>query len=507
MNADADPDMEVLFLTGKIVHLMDTDGTELPGWPVTIPTGTATCGQPAFGDLDGDGTGEVVVLSHNYPNGSMGWVYAYHTDGTLVSGFPATTNGDQTKSPTVVDLYNDGTCDIIVSERDYPIGRIYVFDGSGQTLSGWPVDLDHVPAASAGAADIDNDGEREVVFESYLSIYALNPDGTAVPGFPYTPSTGDNFSYSAPVFADVDGDGYLEIAAGGHALSGSSHMFLLNHDGTDFAGWPKAVPYWIYAPATFADMDGDGDLEIMAGDQVLSPTPTDHMYAWNADGSTVSGWPVGPIEAVNTQVAVADVDGDGNPEFFWDTNVTPGKLMGYHHDGSPISGWPITTDGSCFFNTPALGDVDGDGDIELLELTYIDTPLVTAYLWDLPDQVDPMDVQMPMFQYGPGRDGLIYDPSQQGIGSGEAPAVPGSISAFPNPFSASVTVRVHMTEGSPGSLRIMDLSGRVLREIQPVTADGYATYVWSPGDDLPAGIYHAGLVGGSSVSGLELVKL
>jgi hypothetical protein len=506
VNADGDPEMEILFLTHKTVHLLNHDGTYLTGWPVTVPGGTHSSGQPSFGDLDGDGEGEIVILTDNYPNGSNGWVYAYHSDGTPVSGFPATTNGDFTKSPTVVDLFDDGTCEIIVGERDYPTGWVYVFDGAGQLLSGWPQELNHVPAASAGAADLDNDGVREIVFESYNSIYVWDTNGTLLTGFPYTPTTGDVFSYSAPTFADTDGDGYLEIAAGGHKLSGSSHMFLINHDGTDVTGWPKAVPYWIYAPATFADMDGDDDLEVMVGDQVLSPTLTDYLYAWHHDGTVVSGWPVGPIETVNAQVAVADIDGDADPEFIWDTNITPGKLLGYHHTGDPIAGWPITTDGASFFNTVALGDVDGDGDIELLLTTSLDTPLCTAHLWDFPDQVDPANIQMPMFQYGPGRDGLICVTQPQGIEGSETAEVL-QLTSSPNPFTGSVTIEVSGFEEEPGALRIFDLSGRVVAEINPEYISGRACYIWSTEEDLPAGVYSAIIETGGTEAGLRLLRL
>ncbi|MBN2585665.1 MAG: VCBS repeat-containing protein [Candidatus Fermentibacteraceae bacterium] len=488
VNADGDSELEILFRTHKTLHLLDSDGTYLPGWPVTMPGGTHSTGQPAFGDLDGDGEGEIVAISDNYPNGSTGWTWAYHTDGTLLPGFPAMTAGDHTKSPTVVDLFDDGTCEIIVSDRDYPIGRVYLFSGIGQIQAGWPIPIDHVPAASAGAADLNNDGVREIVFQSYSTIYAWDPYGTLLTGFPYTPSTGDVFSYSAPTFADIDNDGYLEIASGGHNMSGSSHMLLLNHDGTDVAGWPKAVSYWIYAPATFADMDGDGDLEVLVGDQVLSTTLTDHLYAWHHDGTAVAGWPVGPVEAINSQVAVADIDGDGDPEFIWDTNITPGKLLGYHHTGVPISGWPITTDGASFFNTAALGDVDCDGDIELLLPTNLDTPLCTAHLWDFPDQVDPMDVQMPMFQYGPGRDGLIFCPEQQGIGETEAPGQM-VLTAAPNPFSSSVEISMEGIGGDPGTLCILDLSGRKVAELEPRPSRDRILYTWSPAAAFPTGVY------------------
>lgn len=410
VQADATPQLEVLFMTFKTVHLMSSTCEYLTGWPKTVPNGTATSGGPAFGDIDGDGQGEIVVTAHNYPNGDNGWVYAYRTNGTLVTGFPALTNGDFTKSPTVVDLNADGACEIIVAERDYPIGRVYVFRGNGSVWAGWPVQLSHVPAASAAAADLDGDGVKEVLFESYDKLYAFKLNGTVVTGFPFTPPTGDVFSYSAPVTADVDNDGLPEIAVGGHSMSQDSAVYLIDGNGAVLAGWPKFVPYWVYAPVTFADLDGDSDVEVVVGDQVLSATPVDYVYAWHSDGSPVTGWPVGPMQSINAQVAVADIDGDRDPELVWDDNTSPGLLRGYHHTGAPIAGWPISTSGSTFFNTVAFGDADGDGDLELCAASGTQSPAACMiYLWDLTDQVLLADIQMSMFQYGPGRVG-IYTP-------------------------------------------------------------------------------------------------
>ena len=509
INADSDPELEILFSTNHLIHLLDHDGTYLPGWPVLVPTGTRISGQSSFGDLDGDGSGEIVVVSDNWPNGSSAWTYAYDVSGTILTGFPVVTNGDHTKSPTVVDLDGDGKCEIIVSEDGASSGLFYIFDGAGQLLAGWPQTLDHVAASSAGAADLDNDGIKEIVFESYNSLYAFSLDGTILSGFPYTPSTGDVFSYSAPVFADVDDDGYLEIAVGGHSFSGNSHMFLLNHDGTDCSGWPKATTQWIYAPASFADMDGDGDLEIIVGDQVGSGSPANRVYAWHHDGSAVAGWPVGPIWAINAQVTVADIDGDGDPEFMWDDNTGSGKIMGYHHNGEAIAGWPITTPGSTFFQTLAVGDVDLDSDLELLSLTQISSTC-SVHLWDLPDVVNMDDIQVPMFQYGPGRDGMILETPAQGVEELPSPLSEMMVTVSPNPFSMQVTITVTAQNTPSESLRIFDISGRMVREISPVTNEGSAVFNWNgksaSGMEVPDGIYPAIVTSGNMSSSVMLLK-
>ena len=411
VEADGDAEPEILYTTGLIVRLQNVDGTDVPGWPIVIPTGNTPEGGPCFGDLDGDGEGEVIVCSENWPNGNIGWIYAYHTDGSPVEGFPAFTQGDHARSLTVTDLDGDGDVEIITGERDWPLGRVFVFDGDGSLMPGWPQDINHVPASSAGAADLDGDGVKEIIYQSYESVYAFHLDGTIVEGWPYTPNTGDVFSYSAPVFADLDDDGLPEIALGGHSLAGSSHMFLLDGDGSNMPGWPKATTWWIYAPPAIVDIDGDGEVEIIVGDQV-GGINANKLYGWNLNGSNAPGFPIGPISAVNAQVGIADIDGDDDLEMFWDDNVTQndntGILRGFHHDGTEIEGWPLVTQGTPFFNTVCLDDMDADGDMELLapcgQVQFNET---TMYLWDLPDQTDASSVAMPMYQYNPGRDGIV----------------------------------------------------------------------------------------------------
>jgi hypothetical protein len=415
VEADGDAQPEILFSTFKTVHLVNIDGTAVSGWPITVPSGTRVAGGPAFGDLDGDGNGEVVVCADNWPNGPIGWIYAYHTNGTVVSGFPALTGGDHSRSPTVVDLDGDGTSEIIVGERAWPLGGAYVVGGDGAVLPGWPRSLDHVPASSAGAADLDGDGVKEIVYQSYETLYAWKLDGTNASGFPFTPGGGNVFSYSAPVFADVDDDGRPEIAFGTHNLNGGNRVYLLDDDGTLMPGWPRIVNWWVYAPPTFADLDGDEDLEIVVGDQVLSGQPADYVYAWHANGANVAGFPIGPIWAINAQVAVADIDGDGDPELIWDDNHTQGgvgALLGSHHTGTPIDGWPLATNGTTFFNTVVIADGDLDGDLELWAAAGTTQPnTCTAYLWDLPEATNASRTQMAMFQYGPGRDGRYVPPA------------------------------------------------------------------------------------------------
>jgi hypothetical protein len=75
------------------------------------------------------------------------------------------------------------------------------------------------------------------------------------------------------------------------------------------------------------------------------------------------GWPQTTGDNVDSSPALGDIDGDGDVEVVvgsWDD-----KVYAWHHDGLLVAGWPQTA-GSDVYSSPALGDIDGDGDIEVV---------------------------------------------------------------------------------------------------------------------------------------------
>lgn len=181
VQADADPAFEILWQSGKEsrrVHLVDTNGTPMPGWPKFLSPGIRSKSGCAFGDVDGDGIGEVIALSDNSPSYTRGWTWAWRVDGTLMPGFPFQTNGDFWGPPTVDDLDGDGKAEIVVDELRWPVGALYVINQNGQPLPGWPVQVGELPASSVATADLDGDGTREIVCELANSLHVFRIDGT-----------------------------------------------------------------------------------------------------------------------------------------------------------------------------------------------------------------------------------------------------------------------------------------------------------------------------------------
>ncbi|HER42882.1 MAG TPA: T9SS type A sorting domain-containing protein, partial [Candidatus Eisenbacteria bacterium] len=91
-------------------------------------------------------------------------------------------------------------------------------------------------------------------------------------------------------------------------------------------------------------------------------------YCLNEDASYVPGWPVPVIETganISASPAVGDIDGDGRLEIVVQNST--GWIYGLNHDGTPMAGWPQWIYSNNFFMaSPALADFTGDGRLEIV---------------------------------------------------------------------------------------------------------------------------------------------
>jgi len=370
--------------TAGQVYAWDYTGQPLPGFPVST-IGLAQYA-PAVDDLDGDGDLEIVQFTRGWTEG--GRLYILDHTGRVLPGFPVSVNNNNlSSSPTLYDLDKDGKLEIVVGERAWPIGYIRIFEMDGTEWGGkWPVALDHVPAASASVGDVDQDGVPEIFYVSYNTMYLVRPDGSAVPGWPRQ-IPGTNFSYQSAALADLNHDGDLEIVVGTHRPDGACHA--LNHDGTELPGWPKGLGTWTYCPPTVTDLEGDGKLEILDGRAGGFGGYSDCFWAWDVAGNVKPGFPYGMAHGGGSEgpLTVADINSDGRMEIFADHNITQGGigwLFGVDFNGKDLPGFPLRPEGVTYMNGATIGDVDGDGDYELCVISCSGTT-ANVNLYDLPD--------------------------------------------------------------------------------------------------------------------------
>ncbi|MCP5005601.1 MAG: S8 family serine peptidase [Planctomycetes bacterium] len=276
-----------------------------------------------------------------------------------------------------------GTWDCSNVESDTWTIKLISYDNSGTTRentsyvavdnsypAGWPQVTLHGDSAHSNASivagDIDNDGYPEVVTGSFEGIlYVWRYDGTVMKGWPKYVGSQSN----TPALADLDNDGDLEIVISGGDVYLEERLSIFHHDGRPFEGsWPKIrgnQMNGVNRATVIADIDGDGDLEILAANELRQ------ICAWHHDGSKVSGWPVTLYNNQSgTAVAVGDIDADGDMEIVAAEGGTSsvdgitGNVYVWNANGTTKSGWPVNVEGT--FYQPVLGDVNGDGTLEVI---------------------------------------------------------------------------------------------------------------------------------------------
>ncbi|MEO0079598.1 MAG: T9SS type A sorting domain-containing protein [candidate division WOR-3 bacterium] len=486
---DDDGSLEVIMpSTANQLHVWRHDGSYYPGWPRSM----SGMGQyaAAVADVDRDGEFEIAVCTRGMTSG--GAVYLFSENGTVKPGWPFTglVNGNFSDSPTLADLDGDDTLEIIVGERDWPVGHLHVLRHNGTEFPGlWPCSLDHVPAMGAAVGDINLDGQKEIVYASYNSLYVFHPDGTILPGWPQTNPGGGYFSYQSPALADVDQDDTLEIVVAEHRDGQGTYVF--RHDGTIQTGWPYPFSRWTYCPPTVADLFRNQDKKILCGLSGIVGGAAYVLYAFDDDGSVLPGFPIlqPSGDAAEGNITVADIDGDGDMEVIFTSNLmttadTLGYLYAVHHDGTPVSGWPLRPHGWTYLNGATVADVDGDDSLDIVSVSADNSSNMVVTIWEAGVPFNRLSWEWPTYQFDMERTGLYQAPSV-GIADGERARVHGHrLTVLPNPARAGAWVRLETLDSGPsGFVSLFNLAGARVASLGSEQGQ-----VRLP-DDLQAGVY------------------
>lgn len=255
---------------------------------------------------------------------------------------------DTTDTPDVVFIHTSGLLD------PGPFATaITAIDG--QTASKlFEITSPELNLNALAAADIDSDGIVELIAtrRDTEQLTVFEHDGT----IKYTgdrPTFG--FGSSVVGVADFDQDGDPEIYSGNVILRGSDGG--LHCEGAAGFGGPTSST----AISTAVDLDPvNPGLELLAGNTLY-------------DGDCNVIWE--NLAAVDGFTAVADVDGDSQPEVFVSGFAGGHTLL--HHTGAILD----SVTGFFFASAPAAGDLDGDGDDEIILALNV-TPGLVAFNWD-----------------------------------------------------------------------------------------------------------------------------
>jgi len=339
---DDQPGLDIIAadLYTKKVYCVDYKGDALPGWP--RPAENDFRAAPTAGDLDGDGDYEVIAVD------SKGIIYAWKADGTeWIDGdnnpatqgvfyrtTPAVTFHFQ--APTICDLDNDNKDEIILGTAS---DSVWAFNGNKTRVPGFPVKLNNDLAGSICAGDVDGDGYLELLAQTKGLVgkaYLINHDGTIATGWPVNAKIDGIFFTPSPALGDFNNDGKLEAVVY-IWVGGTAKIAIFTYLGGNYPGWPKVVStkYTDTSSLTVADVNGDGSLDIVLGDE------SRYIYAWSITGALIPGFPVQAEDAVRSTPFLTDVDLDGDIDMIvhsWDQNIYAFDLAGaYNRDLAP---WP-----------------------------------------------------------------------------------------------------------------------------------------------------------------------
>ena len=203
-------------------------------------------------------------------------------------------------------------------------------------------------------------------------------------GFPKTVPGAGVTRFSKPLVVDLDNNnGPKEIVIG----TKNGKLYVFDNAGNIRSGWPQTLPTEIGSSPTAADLNGDGNLEIVVGCGTAVPGQEQgRIVAFRPNGTIL--WSVSPLDggdvdslpdAVFTTPALGDLDGDGLADVaFGSWNFYVYALKGT--TGAMLPGWPVFARDTVW-SSPALADLDGDGSLEVIigldshvEGPPIDTP-------------------------------------------------------------------------------------------------------------------------------------
>lgn len=307
-------------------------------------------------DLNGDGYADLVVGAVYNGADSSGRAYVYHGSSTGVA------------PPAVVEL-------------SYPGGTVNANFGSGVAYG----DLD-----GDGFADVAVGAKAQLADKrGSVCIYRGSATGLGPASCNwFSPMPGTSFYFGQNVaIGDPDGDGYRDLAVSESNGTGRIWLFHGTASGVETASWGAAIQKpgsgggnFAYGMAMTDDFDGDGFPDLIGGAPAGSVTDAGYVFRGSASGVVrSSGAPALPTPSgclsFGISIDVGDINGDG----FADAAIGCGEptqnigAVNLYLGGR--SGLPVTPSRTLMnpdtlsgtgFSRVSLGDVDADGDDDLV---------------------------------------------------------------------------------------------------------------------------------------------
>jgi hypothetical protein len=388
---DGDGDLDAFLLTGDFEGYYYTTVYENVG---TASQPVFTLGGNAFGlgadffafsseltDIDGDGDLDAFVSSqysalHFFRNTGAANAPAFGRD-------PANPWALAGNDPLLADIDADGDLDAFIGVDS---GETVFYENTGSAGTAAfaapqanAFGLGAVAAyAAPDLADLDDDGDLDALIGSGTgeSIYFANTGSAGAPAFAAAASSpfglADVGTYASPDLADLDGDGDLDALIG----AADGHLLFFANTGTAAApafAAPVSDPFGLpdvsrYASPELLDFDGDGDLDALLGNGVFWVEAFENTGTATAP-AFAAVYPPSPLGFTSLRgylaPAAGDLDGDGDLDVLVG-NV--GSVVLFRNTGTasaPAFVSALAPNGfGLTYREPDLVDIDGDGDLD-----------------------------------------------------------------------------------------------------------------------------------------------
>ncbi len=338
----------VLVTQAVAVPVFDPGGWAQVAWSTQLTTSLHST--PTIYDLDGNGVKDILVRTDD------GYIYALRGgDGSQLWKIKDLGTLSGYDFETIFDMGGGAIGIAISSGMD-----MYIIRGiDGGEFRSWSLGK-YVGPSSVG--DVDGDGGIELVFGTMST-----PPGNYL--FVYDPFTGlqewnysvNNWVLGAPNLVDADNDGETEIIFTSPPVASGSLATVYCIDGaTGSQEWNFTLGAYrsLMAGVTTADADQDGMIEVIFGDFPQVGLP--HIYCLNGANGSVE-WTYDTWGGFKANPVIGDVDQDGNLDI-----IAPAMGAIYCLDGNGNKKWERQTISGSATETPALADIDADPYLEVI---------------------------------------------------------------------------------------------------------------------------------------------